>query len=226
MSNVKSASIFLNGTYPEEHLEFYREAAANSAGKRLLIAADGGLELFVRLGLSPDLIVGDFDSVKPETLERFTAVETIRYPREKDATDGELALRAALDRGCFDIDLYGTIDTRFETDQMLANLLLLKLAKRLAEQGRNLVYVRAVDHRQHIYFLENGSLTITGKSGDFLSIVPLSEKIVVSETGVEWELDQREAAMGSSWTLRNQLRQSSAAVTIAGAALVIHRHTG
>ena len=108
MSNVKSASIFLNGTYPEEHLVFYREAVANNAGKRLLIAADGGLELFVRLGLSPDLIVGDFDSVKPETLERFTAVETIRYPREKDATDGELALRAALDRGCFDIDLYGT----------------------------------------------------------------------------------------------------------------------
>lgn len=225
MTNVKSASIFLNGTYPQEHLEFYREAVAKGSGKRLLVAADGGLELFVRIDLRPDLIVGDFDSVKSETLEKFNAVETIRYPREKDATDGELALRAAIDRGCFNIDLFGTIDTRFETDQMLANLLLLKLAKRLAGQGRDSVQARAVDHRQHIYYLEDESLTISGKRGDFLSIVPLSEKIVVSETGVEWELDRREAAMGSSWTLRNQFKQSSATVTIEGAALVIHRHT-
>jgi thiamine pyrophosphokinase len=223
--SLETASIFLNGSYPQEHLEFYRRAVADCAGRRLLIAADGGLELFDRIERRPDLIVGDFDSVKSETLERFSAIETLRYPRDKDATDGELALRAAIDRGCFAVDLYGAIDTRFESDQMLANLLLLKGARRLAGASAVHVSARAVDHRQHIYYLENEQLRLSGKAGDFLSIIPLSEKIVVSETGVEWELDRREALMGSSWTLRNRFKQPNATVTIEGAALVVHRHT-
>jgi thiamine pyrophosphokinase len=104
--------------------------------------------------------------------------------------------------------------------------LLLKAARRLAGASAGRVSARAVDHRQHIYYLENELLKLSGTAGDFLSIIPLSEKIVVSEMGVEWELDRREALMGSSWTLRNRFKQPSATVTIDGAALVVHRHTG
>lgn len=55
-----------------------------------VIAADSGADL----GFPVDLAVGDFDSVRPETLETIARLE--RHPAEKDATDLELALEAAL----------------------------------------------------------------------------------------------------------------------------------
>jgi thiamine pyrophosphokinase len=59
-----------------------------------VIAADGGAELAKPLGLRVDLAVGDFDSISPETLASAARVE--RHPPDKDATDLELALEAAL----------------------------------------------------------------------------------------------------------------------------------
>jgi thiamine pyrophosphokinase len=222
---VKSASIFLNGSYPEEFLAFYRHAVESAKGRRLLIAADGGLELFARLGLEPELIVGDLDSVTANSLASFSHVETVRFPREKDATDGELALRLAIERGCTDIDVYGAIDTRFETDQMLANLFLLKLAKSLSVSAAERIMVRAVDHRQHIYFIEDEQLALDGKVDDFISVIPITASIVVSIRGVLWELDRKEVKFGSSLTLRNQFSTTTATITLVGAALVVYRHS-
>lgn len=222
---MRSASVFLHGSYPTEQAEFYRRAIVNKREGRLIIAADGGLMLFASLGLKPDLIVGDFDSVDPTVLQKYNEIEMIRYPERKDATDGELAIRAALERGCDDIELYGAIDTRYETDHLLANLLLLKLARGLMKGPATARSVRAVDHRQHIYLVENEKLQLAGKSGDFVSIIPLNEKITVSIIGVEWELEKREVTMGSTWTLRNRFASSSADIAIAGTALVVHRHS-
>ena len=59
-----------------------------------MIAADGGAELARMLGLSVDLVVGDMDSISAETLAGIERVE--RHAAEKDATDLELALVAAL----------------------------------------------------------------------------------------------------------------------------------
>jgi thiamine pyrophosphokinase len=59
-----------------------------------VIAADGGAELARHLGLEVDLVVGDLDSISAATLEGIAQVE--RHAAEKDATDLELALQAAL----------------------------------------------------------------------------------------------------------------------------------
>lgn len=222
---MRSASIFLHGSYPAEHIEFYRQAITRDRAGRLIVAADGGLMLFESLGLKPDLIVGDFDSVDAGVLSKHKDVQMIRYPAKKDATDGELAIRTAIERNCDDIELYGAIDTRYETDHLLANLLLLKLARGLIKSAATAGRVRAIDHYQHIYLIENERLKLDGKPGDFVSIVPLNEKITVSITGVEWELNKREVTMGSTWTLRNRFTSRSADIAIAGTALVIHRHS-
>lgn len=222
---MRSAAVFLHGSYPADQADFYRRAIIQDVSNRLVIAADGGLLLFHQLQLKPHLIIGDFDSVDPDILRRFKDVEVIRFPTRKDATDGELAIRAALDRGCDDIELYGAIDTRYETDHLLANLFLLKLARRLMPETATASGVRAIDHRQRIHLLVNEQIRLNGKPGDFVSIIPLGEKIVLSITGVEWELNSREALMGSTWTLRNQFASDSADITVAGTALVVHRHS-
>src|SRR2546426_831436 len=75
----------------------------------LVIAADGGAETALAWGRTPDVIVGDLDSLDDalrRTLEaRGAVVET--YPRAKDQTDGEIALRAALARGARSIRIAG-----------------------------------------------------------------------------------------------------------------------
>jgi thiamine pyrophosphokinase len=62
----------------------------------LVIAADGGLRHAARLGLAPDLLVGDLDSVAPTDLDAYPGLPVERHPTDKDALDLELALDAAL----------------------------------------------------------------------------------------------------------------------------------
>ena len=67
----------------------------------LIIAADGGAVHCLALGITPDVVVGDFDSLSPDQLNRLKASGTdiIRHPVRKDDTDLELALKTAVDRG-------------------------------------------------------------------------------------------------------------------------------
>lgn len=70
----------------------------------LVIAADGGLRHTSRWNITPDVIIGDFDSLgyKPEGAKV--------YPVEKDDTDAMLAVRKGLELGCREFILYGSLD--------------------------------------------------------------------------------------------------------------------
>ena len=74
----------------------------------LQIAADAGLHLCERLGVRPDIVLGDFDSMDV----RQAPADCIRVPVEKDDTDTMLALREGLRRGCDIFYLYGAISSR------------------------------------------------------------------------------------------------------------------
>lgn len=101
---------------------FDRLAAPITDGE-IVIAADGGLAHTGKLGLTPDIIVGDFDSLGyvPERAEVF--------PVEKDDTDAMLAVKKGLSLGCEEFLLYGSLDgdrldhtiANFQTLQYLAD---------------------------------------------------------------------------------------------------------
>ena len=82
----------------------------------LVIAADGGYEAAKKLGIKPDLVVGDFDSLGyvPE------AEEIIQHPVRKDDTDTLLAIRLGLERGCRNFVITGALGGRL--DHTFANL--------------------------------------------------------------------------------------------------------
>lgn len=80
------------------------------------IFCDAGLNHQEKLGVTPNLIVGDFDSAqKPET-----SIETIQLPREKDDTDTFFAVKEALRRGFDNFLFLGVIGNRF--DHSLCNI--------------------------------------------------------------------------------------------------------
>lgn len=80
-------------------------------GGDLQIAADAGLLLCERLGVRPDVVLGDFDSMDV----RQAPADCIRVPVEKDDTDTMLALREGLRRGCDTFYLYGATAARGST---------------------------------------------------------------------------------------------------------------
>jgi thiamine pyrophosphokinase len=90
-----------------------------------VIAADGGAEHALRLGLRIDLVVGDLDSLSPATADGLTAagVPFLRHPTDKDKTDLELALEAALEHQPERIVVVGSAAGRL--DHLLSQLTVL-----------------------------------------------------------------------------------------------------
>ena len=120
--SVKTFALFGSG-------EYGADMPALPAGT-FLIAADGGLAFLSGHGVTPHLIVGDFDSYGGPLPE---GVEVIRHPVMKDQTDMELAVREALGRGAGRLLLYGGLGGRL--DHTLANLQLLVMLARRGVEG-------------------------------------------------------------------------------------------
>ena len=124
----------------------------------LLMAADGGFRYCRQLGLQPDLLLGDFDSLG----ERPAFPHVLQAPVEKDDTDMLLAVKEGLRRGYRVFHLYGGTGGRL--DHTLANLqTLLYLARR---ESRGYLY-----DGDFVYTaLCGGSIRIEGKPGDLFSL--------------------------------------------------------
>lgn len=80
-----------------------------------LLAADGGLAHLEKLGLKPDGIIGDFDSLG------YVPKDAQVFPVEKDDTDSMLAVRKGLELGYRRFVLYGALDGE-RLDHTIANL--------------------------------------------------------------------------------------------------------
>jgi thiamine pyrophosphokinase len=193
----------------------------------LVVAADGGAEGAIGLGLRPDLVVGDMDSLAPEALRRLesdgTAVE--RMAVEKDESDLELAIRAALARGATTIMILGALGGP-RVEHELANVALLGLG------GPDTV-IAIMDERCTIRMLDGGARTsggetatmdVRGEPGDFVSLQPWGGDVDgVTTRGLRYPLRDEPLLMGPSRGLSNELTGRRGAVSCRrGRALVIH----
>lgn len=102
----------------------YARAGAFLREGDFFVFCDGGLAHADGLGVKPDVVVGDFDSCDADVLAKWQdKCEIIRLPREKDDTDTLFAVKLALERGCSDFLLLGTMGGRF--DHALGNISIL-----------------------------------------------------------------------------------------------------
>lgn len=108
--------------------EFVEEELSRE-GFDTIIAVDRGADFFLTSGHTPQYIVGDFDSIAPDTLEKLekkTGAVIEKHPSEKDETDTELAILMASRMKASEIVIYGGTGTRM--DHVLGNIQLLKKA--------------------------------------------------------------------------------------------------
>lgn len=181
----------------------------------LIICADGGSEHALKAGITPNVIVGDFDSASPETVAVFKEqdIPFIEYPTVKDKTDTELAIDYAVAKGYNEILLLGCFGSR--VDHTLANIMLLAS---LAQKG---IKVWAVDENNDLYVcLDN--VEILGEPGDYVSLIPLTAEVIgVTTHNLAYKLENATLSLGSTLPLSNRLSQTKGIVEIKDGILLV-----
>jgi thiamine pyrophosphokinase len=182
----------------------------------IVIAADSGLDHARALGVAVDLVVGDLDSVDPATLEAAVAAGTAveRHPAAKDATDLELALDAALDRGATRVHVVGIGGGRL--DHFLGNVLLLASA-RYAGVG---VEARVGGARVTVV---HDHVELHGTPGVLCSLLPLGGPAVgVLTDGLKFPLRRETLPPGTTRGVSNEFLDARASVSLdAGVLLAV-----
>ena len=133
----------------------------------LIIAVDGGANHLYRLGIMPNYILGDLDSIEDDIREYYEASDVVfkKFPTKKDETDAELAVWLVEEVGLLGIDIYAALGGRI--DHELANIQLLYY---ILDRG---MYPRIISEHEEIYILKNDEMTLKGNIGDIVSILPI-----------------------------------------------------
>lgn len=183
-----------------------------------VIAVDGGLEAVKALGLEPDMIVGDFDTVKPAVLEYYRSREHIvwdTHEPEKDETDTELALMKAQATGCTHIVVLGATGGRM--DHMLGNIHLLFPC---LQKG---IEAYILDAQNRIYLIDGERLfRRSGTWGKYISFVPLTEQVKgITLTGFKYPLYEKDIEIGTSLCISNELSGEEGRITFSDGVLIV-----
>ena len=171
------AIIFANGDLPD--LNALRDWLKEDD---VLIAADGGLRHIFAVGRRPYLLIGDLDSVTSVDIGVAAGYgsRVERYPVEKDETDLELAVLAALKLGFSTLRIVAALGGRL--DQTLGNLFL------LAHPQLKDVDIRLDDGSEEVWLAQKKA-EIIGKTGDRVSLLPLgSPALNVTTQGLRYPL--------------------------------------
>lgn len=205
--------IFANGNLPDPE-----KARLLLREHDTIFCADGGTRHALALGLQPDLIIGDMDSLTgPEWQQLEKAGVAIElFPHEKDETDLELALGRALERSPTSLLIIGALGLRL--DQTLANLALLS-DPRLAG-----LEARIDDGLEQAVFCRT-RLLLEGAREDTVSLIPWAGPVEgVRTEGLQWALHNETLHPNKTRGVSNKMLDRTATVSVAsGLLLVIHR---
>lgn len=171
-----------------------------------IICADGGYNHARKMGVKPNVLLGDFDSATE--YEEFS--DRIEYPTDKDFTDGELAVMYALDNGYEDIMMLAMTGDRL--DHSIADILLLQKCKKGV----------LIDDNNEIYLLKD-SLKLKGRAGQTLSIIPINGNACgLVTSGLEYPLNDEILHFGEARGISNVMLADECEIKIkSGMALVI-----
>lgn len=181
-----------------------------------IIGADRGALFLIENGISPDISVGDFDSISPEQLDIVTMKSkkiVTCDPIDKNLTDTELAFDIAIGETPSEIILLGGTGTRM--DHTLANIHML---------------LRGVQHHVRCSILdEYNYITLTGSSCEvtdqgftYVSLLPLTPEVTGIELeGFQYPLHNATLKIGQSLGISNRLSASKGTVNVEGGLLLI-----
>ncbi len=188
-----------------ESIAIFMETVRKS---QLFICADGGAHYFQNAGILPDVLIGDFDSIEPDSLKAYenAGVEIVKYSPYKDYTDMELALDYAIKRGVNRIFIMGATGTRL--DHTLSNL---QLLHKLLDAG---VEGILIDNHNMVYLIED-SIQIQRKEGYKISLIPATPVVEgITTTGLVYPLAEAVMTIGTGLGVSNEFISDEAGVRV------------
>ena len=162
----------------------------------LIIAADAGWRNAKDCGVTPQILVGDFDSLGEPDVPDDT--EVIRLPAEKDDTDTQVAVRLALERGAGEIVIIGGLDGRL--DHTLSSLAILEYL--------DLKHVHALitSGKNRAHFLRNNSTLIARSDFRYLSLIAADAKVKgVTVEGCKYPLKRATLTRLNQYAVSNEI---------------------
>ncbi len=195
----KRAAIICNGNVNTKFLySFISE-------EDFLIAVDGGANKLVKTDFKPDLIIGDMDSISKNTLKKFREVKKIKYPREKDFIDLELALNYCAEKKFKEIMILGAIGSR--ADMTMTNIFL------LTQIPKN-IKAKIIHQNQEIYLIPKKKFLIEGIPGEKISLFPVKGKVKgLTLKGFKYQIKNYNLEFGVGIGLSNEFKNKKALIT-------------
>ena len=214
-NNSKKAFIFTGGRdfFPEKMTDLPEE-------DDIIIAADSGCSLIAEFSekkykISPDIILGDMDSYKGESIEKlYPKARFVSFPPEKDDTDTALAVSYAINLGCKNIVIAGGLGGRL--DHTLANVYLLEHIK---EQGSVGIIT---DGKNRAYLAESENIICSNKK--YISLIPIDDCIfgVCMDKNFKYPFEAEKLFRRHFVTVSNEIISEKALIKLKrGSALIV-----
>lgn len=188
----------------------------------IILAVDRGLMIANELNLPINYLLGDFDSVPSDLLEKYKGINNkdnsftmLEYNPVKDATDTQIAIELAMDLGVEELIILGGTGTRL--DHVLANIQIL-----VAPLNNN-IKAYLVDEHNKIYLL-NHNLTLYKSKlhGDYVSLLPLTGVVYgITLEGFKYPLFQKTYNLGDSIGVSNEVVKEEANILLESGTLIV-----
>ena len=178
----------------------------------LVIAADSGYDNAVSLGVTPQILVGDMDSIRGRDFPK--ELEIYQVPAEKNQTDTQLAVDLALSKGAKEIVIIGGLSGRL--DHTLSNLAILEHLEPLH------VHCLITDGRNRARFIRNNSTLIPRGAYKYLSLIAADETVKgVSVKGCKYPLKNAKLKKSYQYAVSNEIEGNCALVEVKKGGLYI-----
>jgi thiamine pyrophosphokinase len=208
---MKRCAIFAGGDMPDvmpyNLPEYYKDFGC-------VICADSGYKHAKRLGIVPDVIVGDFDSYDGELPE---GVEVIRTVPEKDDTDTLMAIKKAIAMGYNEISLFGALGgKRFE--HTIANIQTMMYARKhgckLGIYGESTLLLQGAEDGEQNYLRED--------EGTYLSVFAMTESADIEYMrGVKYPLENYRMVQSFPIGVSNEITGTTADIKLKSGVVLI-----
>lgn len=187
-------------------------------GEPDLVACDKGYEAVYAAGLTPDMLIGDMDSLSKELYDEFRArfPERIkRFPSQKDETDTELALRYAAEEGYREVFLLGATGSRM--DHFLGTLGLFSYADK---RGIELYILDPYNRIRCIH--QDTRLRKADQYGTVVSLIPFTDTVFhVTLRGFRYLLNDATMTRGKTIGVSNVIEEEEAEIMLGEGKLLV-----
>ncbi|SFL29478.1 thiamine diphosphokinase [Halanaerobium salsuginis] len=204
--SAKKGLLILNGQLNFQQAELKKLIEVEKI--RSIIAVDGGSNRLREVGLMPDLIIGDLDSITQENYNFYQSkgVKFNQHPVEKDQTDSELAVDFCLNNNFTELIIIAALGGRI--DQQLANLNLLEY---ISEEG---LTAKIMDKNLEIALLTN-SKTFSNQVNKRLSLIPQTKVVKgVTILGCKYPLDTVDLLRSKTRGISNLITEQQAVIKL------------